>query len=133
VTDARSLPIVLSAALLLLFLAPSAAAAADLCGTGIQGNRVCVDVSGVCASIDYVPPFTDFFAGAGECPDAQAGAAGVTACQAAWAGYANFGGFVGVIGDACILTYEDAQGRTCVVPSADTNLATLPAFKPLCA
>jgi hypothetical protein len=130
VADLRTL-IILSALLLLLGSVSSAQAAVDLCGTGVQGNRVCTDVSGLCASAYYVPPFTDFFAGAGECPDASAGSAGVAACEETWAGYATLGGFTGLAGEACLLAYEDAQGRTCVSPSLDANLATL-GPKPVC-
>ena len=126
------LHIALPAALLLVGLAAPADAAVDPCATGILGNRVCVDVSGVCASVGYAPPFTDFGLGASQCPLVHAGSDGVTACETVLAGYWTIGGFFGLDGYACVLAYEDETGRTCVLPVGDTNLRTLPSFQPVC-
>lgn len=126
------LPLVACAALLALGLAPSADAAVDLCRNGVQGHRVCTDVSGVCASVGYVPPFTDFAAGAGQCPDVSAGSEGVSACEAAWAGYVTLAGFFGFDGVACAVVYEDGAGQTCVAAFVASNLLTTDSLRPVC-
>jgi len=126
------LPLLLLSALLIPLVAvPSAEAAVDICRYGISGNRVCTEVEGLCARAWYVPPFTDFFAGAGECPTVAAGPQGASACLDAHAGYATLAGFFGYAGWTCGAYYEDAYGRACVSVDGENNLADINT-KPVC-
>lgn len=122
----------LSSGLLLLASVPLASAAIDLCDDGIQGNRVCVERDGACVLAYYVPPFTDFFAGAAHCPLVHVGADGATACEDAWAGYWTLAGFTGFDGYACAFVYEDVNGRTCLLLAWDSNVLTPRPMRPIC-
>lgn len=126
--------LLLCASLPILVLAPAADAAIDPCQSGVEGHRVCVERSGACVDALYVPPFTDFFAGAGSCPDVAAGSEGATACEEAWAGYVTLAGFFGVYANACAHAYEDEAGRTCVRTLLATNLLdpASSSARPLC-
>lgn len=117
-------------ALMLAALAP-AADAVERCVPLKDGSRVCVDLVGACASVSYVPPFTDFGAGASHCPSATVGPSGVEACDEVVAGYVTIAGFQGVAALACVQEYEDA-GRLCVLPSVGSNHVDVRDFRPAC-
>lgn len=120
-------------ALLSLALAPLAGAAdVDRCFPLKDGSRVCVTADGTCGSVDYIPPFTDFGAGAGSCLTGSAGPAGVVLCEEAIAGYVTIAGFQGVWLRACAVEYEDASGRTCLDGSVESNHFEVADVRPLC-
>lgn len=132
-TPLRTLVLAATLALASLAFAP-AVGAADVvrCVTLKDGSRVCVTVDGTCASAGYVPPFTDFGAGAGSCANAMAGPAGVTACEEAIAGYVTLGGFQGLWVEACAYEYEDAYGRSCLDATVESNQFVIADLKPAC-
>lgn len=120
-------------ALLCLSLAPLAGAAETTrCVRLKDGSSVCATVAGTCASVGYVPPFTDFGAGAGSCTTGSAGPTGVAACEEAIAGYVTLGGFQGAWVDACAAEYEDASGHACLTADVESNLFELADLRPVC-